>query len=120
MYELPISATPYQEFLITLDDQNCVITLRQRGGRVYLDLEADGVVVCRGAVCLPAVPLIQCSHTFRGNFYFTDEQSKPSQQQPMQWRGLGSRYRLIYVLEDEEAFIADEKWADALAEVAHG
>lgn len=115
MYELPISATPYQEFLVTLDGQNCVITLCQRGDRLYFDLEADGVVVRKGAVCLPAVPLLQCSTTFRGNFYMIDEQSKPSQQAPMHWRGLGTRYKLVYVLEDEAAFIADEKWADALA-----
>lgn len=119
MYELPISATPYQEFLVTLDDQNCVITLCQRGDRLYFDLEADGVVVRKGAVCLPTVPLLQCSTTFRGNFYMIDELSKPALQAAMQWRELGTRYKLIYVLEDEAAFIADEKWAHALAEVAH-
>lgn len=120
MIEIPVEATPSQQLLVTLDGQNCVIALYQRGNRLFMDVNADGVDVCKGAVCLPTVGQPQLASEFNGAFYFADYQSKPNQQEAPQWRGLGTRYRLIYLTGDEVASLTDEKWADALAEVAHG
>lgn len=120
MIELPIESTPSQQLLATLEDQNCIIALYQRGKRLYMDVQADGVDVCKGAVCLPTAKIPQRASTFDGAFYFVDYQSEPPKQEPPHWRGLGSRFRLIYLTGDEVQFLEDEKWADALAEVYHG
>lgn len=118
MYELPIDATPSQQFLVTLEEQNCIINLYQRRDRLYMDLFANDVEVARGVVCLPRVPLLQlATANFDGNFYFTDERSAPAMQQPPHWRELGSRFHLYYLAEDEMDYIDGERWADALESV---
>lgn len=120
MLELPIEATPSQQFLITLAEQNCTVNLYQRGERLYLDLLVDNDEVVRGAVCLPRVPLIQvATHYFDGNFYFTDERSSVDLQQPPQWRGLGARYHLYY-LEDNELSFLDGVRATRAMEAVNG
>lgn len=102
--ELPLEATPNQQFLVTLDEQNCTINLYQRGERLYMDLLVEDGEIMRGAVCLPRVPLIQLAqHGFDGNFFFTDERSPVDLQQPPHWRGLSERFHLYYVPEDEMA-----------------
>lgn len=48
MKVIPLSAIPAETFQIVLDDQQCRITLYQRGRRMYLDLDVDNEPVCRG------------------------------------------------------------------------
>lgn len=48
MENITLSALAAQTFQVVLDDQQCRITLYQRGRRMYLDLEVDSETVCRG------------------------------------------------------------------------
>lgn len=102
MLELPLEATPNQEFLITLDDQDCTIAVYQRGTRLYLDLTVSREIVRQGAICQPGERIVQgATAAFRGQLYFVDERSQPDQQAAPQWEGLGTRWRLYWLTSDE-------------------
>ncbi len=102
MLELPLEATVNQEFLATLGGQNCTIALCQRGAGMYLDLRAGGVTICQGAICQPGMGIVQrATAAFQGQLYMLDERSRPTEQQPAQWQGLGSRWKLYWLTPDE-------------------
>lgn len=102
MQELPLESTPNQEFLVTLEDQDCTIALYQRGERIYLDLSVDSAPVRQGAVCMPGMGIIQGAESgFVGQLYIIDERSIPNRQRPPQWEGLGTRWRLYYLTVEE-------------------
>lgn len=102
MLELPLEATVNQEFLVTLGGQDCTIALCQRGAGMYLDLRVSGVTVCQGAICQPGMGIVQrATDAFAGQLYILDERSRPMEQQPPQWQGLGSRWRLYWLSSEE-------------------
>lgn len=102
MLELPLEATPDQEFLITLDDQDCTIAVYQRGARLYLDLAVGGQIVRQGALCQSGEPVLHgATAAFRGQLYFVDHHSQPRRQAAPQWEGLGTRRRLYRLTPDE-------------------
>lgn len=102
MLELPLEATVNQEFLVTLGEQDCTITLCHRGAGMYLDLRAGGVTVCQGAICQPGVGIVQqATAAFEGQLYILDERSRPMEQQQPQWQGLGTRWKLYWLTPEE-------------------
>lgn len=101
MLEIPLEAVPNQRLLAVLAGQNCTISVYQRGRRMYLDLAGDDKIVRQGAVCLPRVPLLGDVQQFAGQLFFVDMGAQPVRQEPPQWQGLGSRWKLIY-LDNEE------------------
>lgn len=115
MLELPLEATVNQEFLVTLDDQNCTIALYQRGPGMYLDLRVGGVTVCQGAICRPGMGIIQvATGAWQGQLYMLDERSQPDRQQAPQWRGLGARWRLYWLTPDEVREVETANFETAL------
>ena len=113
MLEIPLEATPNQELLVTLDNQDCTIAVYQRGDNVYLDLSAGNTLVRQGAACLPRVSILGDAAGFSGRLYITDERSQPAEQQPPQWEGLGARWRLYWLTPDEAAALDEAKEAEA-------
>ena len=101
MYELSLTATPNQEFLVTLDGQNCTINLYQRDDYIFLDLTVGQEVVKQGAICMPLVGIIQKPANFKGQLYLYDSYSPSSSQTLATWENLGERYKLVYVTESE-------------------
>ena len=102
MLELPLEATVNQQFLVTLGEQDCTIALCQRGAAMYLDLSAGGVTICRGAICQPGMGIVQrATAAFEGQLYILDERSRPDEQQPPQWQGLGTRWKLCWLTPEE-------------------
>ena len=102
MLELPLEAMVHQEFLITLGEQDCPIALCQRGAALYLDLNAGGVTVCRGAICQPGAGIVQqATAAFEGQLFLVDTRSRPMEQQPPQWQGLGTRWKLCWLTPEE-------------------
>lgn len=91
--EVPISAIPYQEFYIILNNQNCYITLRQLGDYIYASLRVDNNVIFSNVICNINAPLnVYPSPYFTGILQFYDEKGtdKPH------YRELGSRWKLKY------------------------
>ncbi|MCH5277765.1 MAG: hypothetical protein J1E80_08030 [Desulfovibrionaceae bacterium] len=125
MLEIPVEAYPNQSCLVTLPDssgsgQNCTVALYQRGERVYLDLNVDGSVVRRGAVCLPRVGIVGDVAGFSGELFIVDSRTQPDAQEPPQWQGLGTRWKLYYLTVDEVNEMRDEAARAALLEGIHG
>lgn len=116
MLELPLEATVNQEFLVTLGEQDCTIALYQRGAGMYLDLRAGGVTICQGAICQPGMGIVQrATDAFAGQLYLLDERSRPTEQQPAQWQGLGSRWKLYWLTPGEVEDVRTANFEEALA-----
>ena len=91
--EVPISAIPYQEFYIILNNQHCYITLRQLGDYIYASLRVDNNVIFSNVICNINAPLnVYPSPYFTGILQFYDEKGtdKPH------YSELGSRWKLKY------------------------
>lgn len=91
--EVPISAIPYQELYIILNNQNCYITLRQLGDYIYASLRVDNNVIFSNVICNINAPLnVYPSPYFTGILQFYDEKGtdKPH------YSELGSRWKLKY------------------------
>lgn len=91
--EVPVSAIPYQEFYIILNNQNCYITLRQLGDYIYASLRVDSNVIFSNIICNINAPLnVYPSPYFTGILQFYDEKGtdKPH------YSELGSRWKLKY------------------------
>ena len=101
MLEIPLEAYQNQSFMVTLNEQDCSIPLYQRNSRLYLDLSMDGSVVRQGAVCLPQVGIVGDVPGFAGELFMIDLRTQPEKQQPPQWEGLGTRWKLFYFSPEE-------------------
>ena len=91
--EIPLSAIPYQELYIILNNQNCYITLRQLGDYIYASLRVDNNVIFSNVICNINAPLnVYPSPYFTGILQFYDEKGtdKPH------YSELGSRWKLKY------------------------
>lgn len=115
MLELPLEATPNQEFLIVLGDQDCTIALYQRGARMYLDLAVSGQTVRRGAICQAGEGILQgATDAFAGQLHVVDERSQPDRQAAPQWEGLGTRWRLLWLTPAEVEALKTAEFEAAL------
>jgi len=101
MQEIPLLNVPNQELMVTLDGQDFVLTVKQRGERVYMDATLDGAPLFSGAVCLPGLSVGHAPYPMRGLFCWTDSLAKPMQQTAPNYKEFRSRYHLFYVPEDE-------------------
>lgn len=98
MIRIPMQKLPNQTFSIVLGGQNCVINLRQNGGRMYATLTANDAKVCDGHACLNAEPIPVWGTTrFSGKLFFIDTTGK---EHPA-YEGLGDRFELLYVTDEE-------------------
>lgn len=91
--EIPLSAIPYQEFYIILNNQNCYISLRQLGDFIYCSLRVDEHRIFDNVICNINAPInVYPSPYFSGILQFYDEKGtdKPH------YSELGSRWKLKY------------------------
>lgn len=98
MQKIPLSTNPNQQFSCVLDDQNCTITIKQNGARVYASLSVDQESVfdsqfCRDRVLLPTFSTIK----FNGHLAFVDTRSKSNPD----YTGFGDRFILVFLSEGE-------------------
>ena len=108
MLQIPLEAQINQQFMVVLDDQDCTITLYQRGHRMYLDLKVDGDEVCNGAIVLGGVGIVRVAQNkFTGQLYMIDTKEETYTQEVPNWEELGDRFLLYYLTEDEEDSLAD-------------
>ena len=99
MQRIPLSNNPNQQFSIVLNDQNCVITLRQIAQQVYASLSVDQEVVFETMACRDRMPLPIFSTTkFSGRLMFIDIRGRENPN----YEGFNDRFVLVY-LTDEEA-----------------
>lgn len=101
MLQIPIQPVPSQLVLCVLNGQNCQIAIYQKGSRVFVDLNNNGVNMCLGALAHNLVPLDACNSYdgFQGNLFFVDTQGLDDPQ----YTGMGSRWVLVYLTPAELA-----------------
>lgn len=98
MIQVPLSPAPGQRLQIVLDDQNVTLAVRQKGARLYLDLDVSGTPVMSGAICSDRTNVKQYkTMPFRGGLFFIDTEGRDAPQ----FEGLGTRWVLMYLTEDE-------------------
>lgn len=99
MLVIPIQPVPSQQVLCVLDGQNCQISIYLRAGKIFVDLNSDGVNRCLACLAHNAVALDSCNSWdgFLGNLYFIDTQGKDDPEYP----GFNTRWFLVYLLPDE-------------------
>lgn len=99
MEQVMIGPIPANKFQVVLDGQYCTITLRQKGNRMYLDLEMPDRIICKGAICVNGASIVQSqSIFFSGSLHFIDVLGDDAP-----WYELiNERYFLIYINGDEK------------------
>lgn len=107
--EIPLTAVSNQQLNVTLDGQNCTISVYQRDERLFLDLDVGRTPIRRGALCIPYAPVIAGSTTFKGQLYIADVLSPSTAQTTPHYSGLGDRYRLYYLTEAQCEEIDSER-----------
>lgn len=95
MLQVPLAAVPSQQLSITLDGQNCTISVYQKTTGLYFDMQFNGVPFTNTVRCLNEARLCEDRQYlgFAGDFLFYDTQGSSDPD----YTGLGSRYLLIYL-----------------------
>ncbi len=99
---IPLSRLAAQTVNVVLDGQYCTLSVYWRQERLYLDLDSDGVAVCRGAICQNGADVPQSkSPRFSGTLHFFDLEGN----RPPHWERLhngdSGRWVLVYASADE-------------------
>ena len=98
MIVIPLDAIPWQAFNIVLDGQKCAIEIRQIAQNLYCDLTVNDIDVFKGRICEDRASInLYPTRYFSGNLIFIDTRGKDHPQ----YEGLGTRWILVYVSEDE-------------------
>jgi hypothetical protein len=98
MLELSLEKLKAQSFSVSLDNQRCDIRLTQYSSFLYMDLTVDGRPVMQGVPCLNNNRMVRYAWLgFRGELFFSDLEGNSDPR----WEGLGDRYRLWYLSEEE-------------------
>ena len=102
MQTVPLSPVPSQSTKVVLASQNCTIEVNQKPQGVFVDVSVDNVAVVTAVLARDAVPLVCREYEgFLGNLLFIDSQGSLDPQ----YAGLGSRWNLVYLTEEEYALI---------------
>lgn len=100
MQTIQVQAVPHQRLSVVLGEQNCAITLRQLGARLFAGLEVDGASVFDGSLVCDRQPIpSQSIGTFSGKLVVIDTKGREFPT----YEGLGSRFVLAYLTDEEAA-----------------
>ncbi|MEB0359554.1 hypothetical protein VC566_00615 [Citrobacter freundii] len=98
MQTISIEPKKSQTLSINVAGQLCVIRLIQRESFMYMDLTVNGYPIMQGVPCLYGNKMVGYSYLgFKGDLVFIDNDG---QSDPF-YEGLGSRYILYYIEENE-------------------
>jgi hypothetical protein len=98
MIIVPTQPVPNQELRISLNGQECLISLRQKTQGLFFDLSVGGEQVVTSVIGRDIAPLVCREYAgFSGNFIFLDMTGDDDPNS----RELGSRWLLIYLNSEE-------------------
>lgn len=103
MQKIPLLALPNQQLNVVLGDQNVTLAIYDRADFCYIDLAAGQDYVVRGRLINPAENLIPAGRGFTGQIMVIDMERLPEEQDPPVYTGLGSRWEMFYMTDDEAA-----------------
>ena len=71
--QVPLQQIPAQTVALSLNGQNCAITLREFNGRQYFSLTLNGVTICSNVLLQTNSSIINAAYTgFIGDFVVID------------------------------------------------
>lgn len=98
MQVIPLTQVPSQVVSVTLNNQNCVISIYTKNNNTYADLSVGGVVKFTTVLCHDRDFIVRYSYLgFSGDLSFIDTQGLTD---PV-YTGFGTRYLLLYLTPDE-------------------
>ena len=90
---VPLKAVPAQPVNVILAGQPCTIALAEIGGRQYLSLSNNGVVICRSVLVVNRSAIVRAAYTgFIGELAAVDTQGDEAPQ----YDGWGARWVLAF------------------------
>lgn len=90
---VPLKAVPAQSVNVILAGQPCTIALTEIGGRQYLSLSNNGVVICRNVLVVNRSAIVRAAYTgFIGELAAIDTQGDEAPQ----YGGWGTRWLLAF------------------------
>ena len=109
MLELGLIDTPNQVFNCVLNEQNCTIQLRFLNNQPYFSLWVDDDLIVQNVICLPRQKILLYDNVnFNGNFFMVDFTSPADEQSKANYKQLSSRFKLIYLTNDEMAELEND------------
>lgn len=100
MQIVPLQPTASQTVNILLGNQNCQITVSQKGDHLFCDLAVNNAAIINGVICENRNRIVRSAYLgFVGDLAFNDSQGTDD---PI-YTGLGTRFFLLYL---EEADLA--------------
>jgi hypothetical protein len=91
--QIPLRPVPSQAVNVILSGQPCTIELRELGGRQYLSLSVNGVVICRSVLVVNRSGIVRAAYTgFLGELAAVDTQGDESPR----FTGWGTRWVLAF------------------------
>lgn len=91
---IPLTATPSQEFSVTLGNQLCRIKVYQKSTGLFLDLFVSDRPIVQGALCRDRVRIVRHAYLgFVGDLAFIDTMGRADPE----YAGLGDRFQLGYI-----------------------
>lgn len=100
MITIPLRPVANQTLQVQLGDQPCAISLAQTAYALHLTLSVDGELIVAGAICQDRNRIVRSSYLgFDGDLVFVDTEGR----QDPTYDGLGDRYKLVWLTEDEVA-----------------
>lgn len=99
IYSIPLKATPNQELIVNLGNQNIGITLITRNNNsLYISVTADSETIINNRICRANQPLIDAQYKpINGELMIVD---KLGDADPV-WQDLNNRYILYWIDKDE-------------------
>jgi hypothetical protein len=94
MLEVPLRPVPSQIISVSLENQNCEITVQQRTYGVYFNLSVNDTLIIAGVIGLNANKIVRSVYLgFVGDITFLDTQGASDPD----YTGLGDRFILAYL-----------------------
>lgn len=91
--QIDVQAIPSQSVACIVNNQNCIINLRQLGNRQFFSLSVDSNVICENILAQVGIPLVSAAYLgFIGDFYIIDLNGD-TYPDYTQW---GTRWLLLY------------------------
>lgn len=98
MQQVPLQAVPSQQSQITLDGQQCQISVYAKTQCMFLDLTVNGNPIAYAVQCKNLTNLVPTAYLgFSGWLTFVDTQGAEAPQ----YSGLGTRWLLLYLDETD-------------------
>jgi hypothetical protein len=93
IFSIPLQQIASQSVAVTLNNQNCIVSLRELNGRQYFSLSISGKTICQNILIQDRTKIVRAAYLgLVGDFVSYDTQGN----EPPLYTGWGDRWVLTY------------------------